>query len=236
VRLNVDDEWWLLHGTPLTPVVWDAVAAYLGAVGRVTQPVVAAPPGGDGRVTELAKRLVSGIPAKVRPHLVGHSFGGQVALEMALLAPDRIRSLTMVCSRDTPFPAFAGAAAALREGGPVDADAAMRRWFRPAELETGGAVVQYARRCLATAHRDSWADALEEIARFDRSHQTPDLEVPLVSIAAQLDQVSTVDAMRALAERAPTSTFHVIEDASHMSPFLAPAALARLLADMRPPS
>jgi pimeloyl-ACP methyl ester carboxylesterase len=154
---------------------------------------------------------------------------------MALLAPERFRSLTMVCSRDTPFPAFAAAAAALRDGGPVDADAAMRRWFRPAELDAGGAFIQYARHCLAAADRTSWAADLEDIARFDRSHKTPELRVPLTLIAAEFDQVSTVDAMRALADRAPTSTLHVLEDASHMSPFLAPTALARLLAGTLPP-
>jgi pimeloyl-ACP methyl ester carboxylesterase len=227
----MDDVWWLLHGTPLTPTVWDAVAAPLASTGRVRRPLVALSPGRDAGVTGLAKRLVGGLPAKVRPHLVGHSFGGQVALEMALLAPDHIRSLTMVCSRDTPFPGFARAAAALREGEPVDVNAAMRRWFRPAELEAGGAVVDYARRCLTAADRSSWAAALEEIARFDRSHKTPGLGVPLTLVAAEFDQVSTVDAMRALADRAPTSKLHVLRDASHMSPFLTPAALAALLVD-----
>jgi pimeloyl-ACP methyl ester carboxylesterase len=230
----MDDVWWLLHGTPLTPTVWDAVAAHLAGTGRVRRPVVALEADRDSGVTGLAKRLLSGIPGKVRPHLVGHSFGGQVALEMALLAPDRIRSVTMVCSRDTPFPAFAGAATALREGEPVDVDAALRRWFRPAQLQEGGAVVAYARRCLAAADRRSWAAALDEIARFDRSHATPELGVPLTLVAAEFDQVSTIDAMRALRDRAPTSTLHVLRDAGHMSPFLAPASLADLLAaDLR---
>ena len=56
--------------------------------------------------------------------------------------------MTLLCSRDTPFPAFATAAARLRSSAPVDADAALSRWFTPAELDRGGPVVRYARRRL----------------------------------------------------------------------------------------
>jgi 3-oxoadipate enol-lactonase len=47
-------------------------------------------------------------------HPAGHSFGRQVALDLALLIPDRIATVTLICSRDTPFPGFAAAAASLR--------------------------------------------------------------------------------------------------------------------------
>jgi 3-oxoadipate enol-lactonase len=110
-----DDRWVLLHGTPLTPAVWDGVAAHLGPRGYVLCPVAA--PAGDAAdaPAELAARLASshgGLPDQM--HVVGHSFGGQVALDLALLAPGRVRALTLICSRDTPFPAFAAAAAGRR--------------------------------------------------------------------------------------------------------------------------
>jgi 3-oxoadipate enol-lactonase len=76
-----------------------------------------------------------------------------------------------------PFPAFA-AAARLRGGAPVDADAALSRWFTPAELNRGGPVVSYARRCLQQADRRSWAAALDAIARYDRAGRTACIRVP----------------------------------------------------------
>jgi pimeloyl-ACP methyl ester carboxylesterase len=129
-----------------------------------------------------------------------------VALDFALLVPQRVATLTLLCSRDTPFPAFAAAAARLREGEPVDADVALSRWFTPAELDRGGPVVNYARRCLQQADRRSWAVALDAMARYDRAGRTASIGVPATLIAAELDPVSTPAAMSALAGRLPGLT------------------------------
>lgn len=197
------DRWVLLHGTPLTPAVWDDVAVHLGGAGHVLCPDVTpagGPPDAGDAQAALATWLASaggGLPDRM--HLAGHSFGGQVALDLALLIPHRIQTLTLICSRDTPFPPFAAAAAALREGGPADPEAALGRWFTAAELHANGPVVRYARRCLADADRGSWAAALEAIARYDRAGRVAAIGVPVRLIAAELDQVSTPAAMSALA-------------------------------------
>lgn len=228
------DQWVLLHGIPLTPAVWEGVAAHLGHCGRVLCPAVT--PAGDARdaPAELAARLAgahSGLPERM--HLVGHSFGGQVALDLALLAPHRIRALTLICSRDTPFPAFAAAAAALRRGEPVDPGLALGRWFTAAELRASGPVVRYARSCVEHADRQSWAAALEAIAGYDRSGRVAAISAPVTLIAAELDQVSTPAAIAALASRLPQASLIVLPGAAHMSPFTDPAALARLIAGGR---
>jgi pimeloyl-ACP methyl ester carboxylesterase len=225
-----DDSWVFLHGTPLTPAVWDGVAAHLRPRGHVLCPV-AAPAGDAGDApADLAARLASsqaGLPDRM--HMVGHSFGGQVALDFALLAPARVRALTLICSRDTPFPAFAATAAALRRGDPVDPDAALGRWFTAAELRDDSPVVRYARRCLQQADRRSWAAALEAIAGYDRSDRVAAIGVPVMLIAAELDPVSTPAAMAALAGRLPQASLTVLPGAAHMSPFIDPAALVRLI-------
>ena len=134
--------WLLLHGTPLTPVVWDQVAAQLRPHAPTQIPAVIP----AGEVADVQRALAQQVLGQLveRPydiHVVGHSFGGQVALDIALAAPERVRSLTMICSRDTPYPPFAAAAAALRRGDAVDINAAMSRWFRPEELQAEGPVV-----------------------------------------------------------------------------------------------
>jgi 3-oxoadipate enol-lactonase len=224
------DRWLLLHGTPLTPAVWDGVAARLTRSGTVLSPAIT--PAGDARDAQgaLAARLAAGVARPAgRLHVVGHSFGGQVALDFALLVPQLVATLTLLCSRDTPFPAFAAAAARLRGGAPVDADAALSRWFTPAELDQDGPVISYARRCLEQADRQSWAAALDAIARYDRAGRTASIQIPATLIGAELDQVSTPAAMSALASRLPRATLQILPGAAHMTPFTDPAALAELI-------
>jgi pimeloyl-ACP methyl ester carboxylesterase len=228
-----EGRWLLLHGTPLTPRVWDDVAGQLGGYGPVWCPDVSPVAGGRDTQAALAARLVSALERfadRDRVNVAGHSFGGQVAIELALLAPERVRTLTVVCSRDTPFPAFAAAATRLRHGDPVDAGAALGRWFTERELAAGGPVVSYARNCVERADRASWAAALDAIACYDRADRVGSIAVLCTLIAAELDQVSTPAAMSAMAGRLPQARLHVLAGAAHMTPFTDPARLATLLA------
>jgi pimeloyl-ACP methyl ester carboxylesterase len=225
-----EPRWLLLHGTPLTPQVWDGVAGYLRDYGPAWSPDVSAVAGSQDAQAALAAHLVSALGQfPERLHVVGHSFGGQVAIDVALLAPQRVQTLTLICSRDTPFAPFAAAAAQLRSGGAVDADAALGRWFTAPELIAGGPVVTYARRCLQQADRSSWAAALDAIAAYDRAARVASIDIPCTLIAAELDQVSTPAAMSALAGRLPQATLHILAGAAHMTPFTDPAGLSGLL-------
>ena len=186
VDVRSAESWVLLHGTPLTPQVWDRVAGSLGAHRAVHCPSV------------------------------------------ALAAPARVRSLTVLCSRDTPFPAFEGPAAALRTGA-LDAAATMARWFRPDEIAANGPVVRYARTCLDLVDLPAWADDLVAIADYDRCDDVSALTMPTLLLAAEHDQVSTPDAMRAMSERIPDARFELVPGAAHMSIFTRPTQLAALL-------
>jgi pimeloyl-ACP methyl ester carboxylesterase len=212
----------LLHGTPLTPAIWHETAAHLD--GNVHIPDCTRVPRGPNPQAELAHRIVNDVAGTM--DLVGHSFGGQVAIEIALLAPERVRSLTIVCSRDTPFPAFASVAAAIEAGTPPDIEATLTRWLSPAEVGVGGAVVDEIRRELASASLDDWAAALDAIARYDSTARTPTLAMPVNLIAAGADAVATPDSMRALQDRVPGARLSVHAAWHHLSPFLNPASLA----------
>lgn len=220
--------WLLLHGTPLTPAVWDEVRPRLEAAGPVFSPAVTPGPGETQQV--LARRIVGELPVSAeRLNVVGHSFGGQVALEVAILAPDLVESLTVLCSRDTPYPPFAATATALRNGGPVDLDAAMQRWFRPDELTSGSSLVAYARGCLEDADLGAWATALEDISVYDRGDAVTGIRARTTLISAEDDPVSTPEVMGELAQRIPAARIETIAGARHMSPFMDVEALATRL-------
>lgn len=222
-----DATWVLLHGTPLTPGIWAEVAARLA--GRVIVPDLTDIPSTDAAYA-LAARAAADLPPGGW-HVVGHSFGGQVALEIALAHPDRVVSLTIVCSRDTPVPAFADLARAVRAGEGPPADATLARWFTEEELAADGVAVMQARADLALALRapDAWANALQAISLYDRSAEVGRLRIPVALHAAAGDAVSTPEAMKEFAGRIPGASLTVHDAWDHMSPFTDPEAFAAML-------
>jgi pimeloyl-ACP methyl ester carboxylesterase len=222
--------WLFLHGTPLTPEVWAPVTERVGRStgARTRVPAITPLPGAGPVNAALVASVLAQLDAGEAVHVVGHSFGGQIALDLAAAAPARIRSLTLLCTRDTPFPPFAAAAERLRKQGVPAPDGALARWFTDEERRADGPVVRYAARVLADADPESWALALDSIAEYTGpSAPPPPPNVPVSIVAAQLDTVSTPDAMRDMAGRIPGSRFSVAPGAAHMSLFTDPDALAR---------
>jgi 3-oxoadipate enol-lactonase len=220
--------WLLLHGAPLTPAVWDGVLPLLAAHGTpVAPPVVVS----DDRRTQadIAAGLATE-PHEAPPpwHVVGHSFGGQVALELALQRPDLVSGLTLLCTRDTPYPPFVTAADNVAAGH-ADVDGALRRWFTPTELVGDGPVVRYARTTLENAERAPWAAAMKAISTFDCSAATASITCPTLVVAAEHDEVSDPATMAAMHQRLTGSEFVILEDFRHMSVFTDSQRLAALL-------
>ena len=180
--------------------------------------------------TELAAAVAAALPDDEMV-VVGHSFGGQVAIELALLAPERLARLVVVCSRHTPLPAFADGARAVRASRPVDIDAGLRHLFTLRELATDGPAVEYARRQLRTAPRGPWAAALDAVATYDRTSAVGRIATPASLFAAGLDEVATPAVMEKLAAALPHASLEVVATWAHLSPFADPAAFAaRLMA------
>jgi pimeloyl-ACP methyl ester carboxylesterase len=218
--------WVLLHGTPLTPAIWRDTAPWLSDQ-RVLVPDCTRVPDTDAQRT-LAAQVADAVGDET-VDVVGHSFGGQVAIDLALLRPGQVRSLTILCSRDTPFPAFAHTAEDVRIGNPPAVEDSMRRWFTPEQLGAEGPAVTEARRQLEQASRADWAAALDAIATFDRSSRSSELTLPVALVAAGGDAVSTPAVMEEFARRIPRATLTLRSDWMHMSPFVDPAGLAELL-------
>ncbi|WP_420366996.1 alpha/beta fold hydrolase [Curtobacterium sp. L1-20] len=214
----------LLHGTPLSPVVWDEIGTRL-AEGHLDVAAPSLAHAGDSRAH--ARRIAATLgPAPV--HVVGHSFGGQVALDLALDHPELVASLTCICSRATPYPPFSVAAASLRAGLRPDPSAVLARWLSPAELPRSGSFATRLRQQLHTVDLTTWADALESIARFDRLRDLEDLSMPILAVAAEHDGVSTPSEMRRLAATT-RGRFLQLPEAGHMGPFLRPEVMAAII-------
>jgi pimeloyl-ACP methyl ester carboxylesterase len=128
-----------------------------------------------------------------------------------------------------PFPAFAAAAGAIREGRAPSVQETLARWFTAKELRDNGAAVRMARDELAHASESDWAAALDAIAGYDSSRRSPGLTMPVTLIAAGADAVSTPEVMTDMARRIPHAEIVVRPEWSHMSPFVDPTGLAELI-------
>ena len=228
----------LIHGTPLDLLAWDPLVPLLVVEGRRvirydlrghgSAADVPVPPS----FSELAADVVSLLDALgvESARVIGHSFGGEIAQQLAIDHPGRVASLIVVCSRFTPFPAFAAGADALDAGGAEEVDRnAMERWFTAEALADEGPGVAYARDALARSHPDAMAAAFRLIADFDVSGKLGAYPGPSVWIAAQRDLVGTPEEMEAGANECMDGGFETIPGVGHMLPVEAPALLAAAL-------
>jgi pimeloyl-ACP methyl ester carboxylesterase len=161
-------------------------------------------------------------------HLVGHSLGSLVCLQVAAMAPERVRSLALLCAfgvgadatRLTPWLAWIGARMSL------GTRASRRRGFLamifPPDALDGRDVEAVARGLepyfggdLAVRPRGVAAQ-LDAMRRFDARPLLPRLAgVPTLVISATRDRVAPPPLGRALAAGIPGARYAEIPDAAH---------------------
>jgi 3-oxoadipate enol-lactonase len=226
----------LVHGTPLDAHAWDGLVPGLAGRHRViaydlrghgSARACGLPASYEPLVDDLA-RLLDALEVE-RAHVVGHSFGGQVATAFALSRPQRVAALTVVCARSAPYPPFAAAADIIeRDGIQSIASGALERWFTPEALARDDPAVAYARSRLTPEAAPTLATAFRLIARFDATGRLGTLRAPARYVAAEHDLVATPEDLRRAAGLAPRGAFLLEPATSHMLPVEHPERLARL--------
>jgi pimeloyl-ACP methyl ester carboxylesterase len=222
--------WVFLHGTPLTPEVWRPIAERVRSRGAL---VLCPSLDSRGDAATHAARIAEQLQENAVVTVVGHSFGGQVAIDLALILAreNRLAGLGVVCSRATPYPPFDAAARLAREGDAPDPEAAIARWFTADERHAGSPIIDYAKTRLSEADPKVWADALLSVARYDRESELATISAATVFVAAEHDLVSPPEVMEAMAASMSNSRFHVLRGTSHMGAFLRPDVTSALLLD-----
>jgi pimeloyl-ACP methyl ester carboxylesterase/uncharacterized membrane protein YbhN (UPF0104 family) len=239
----------LLHGQPGSPADWHQVAERLPAGLRAVaadRPGYGSshlPPGG---FAANARAVIDDLDARGidRAVLVGHSFGGGVAVSAASLAPERVEAMVLLASVGPGCANAWDKVLAAPAIGPLCALAAWRLtpWIARARL----AVAQrWAGRSLRPdeyvnwqvwGHKDNPGGALwrtflaeqrallRELDELERA--LPMIEVPVLVLADPRDAVVPVVTARCLAQLLPNARLELINGAGHHLPRRASGAVA----------
>jgi pimeloyl-ACP methyl ester carboxylesterase len=158
-----------------------------------------------------------------RAHVVGLSLGGCVGLALALEAPARVESLTVVNAFARLRPAGVRAAlrgagrALLAVGAPmrvVGAYVAREAFPRPEHA----ALREAAAARIGATVRGQYLAALGALARFDVRHRLGEVRCRTLVVAGARDTTVPLGAKRALADAIPGARFMLLDESGHVSP------------------
>ena len=226
-----DRTMWREHLEPLADAGYRAIAPDLPGFGEAPVPPGPQAPWND--VLETMHAL--GVQ---RAALVGNSFGGAVALRVALVAPVAVSSLALISIPPLdldPSPELEAAWAA-EEGalGRGDADAAVQTvvdaWTLPdAPADLRGRVAKMQRRAFALQAESAGAtearDPLEE-----NPNLLTRLDLPALVAVGEREPFSEFrECAETIAASLPRARLAVIDGAGHLAPLETPAAFRELL-------
>lgn len=181
-----------------------------------------------GQVIELADSLHVDVF-----HYAGISLGGAVGLELALQYPDRLASLTMVCSAAK----FGNSSTWLEraeqvrtQGTSVLVDGSAERWFAPGFIARDPDSAARLLQDIADTDDASYAYLCEALAEFDLRDRLPEIRTRALVLSGEHDGVTPPEIGRFMAATIPAAEYATISGASHLAPVEQPLDVAHAMA------
>jgi pimeloyl-ACP methyl ester carboxylesterase len=210
-----------LHGLPLDGTIW---RPQLDAFPGGFAPDI---PGYGSRQLEGEAHLSELEPLVDGAHLVGHSFGAAVAVDLALARPESVHSLTLVnpllLGRSSNVAAWSSCVERAKAG---DLEGARAAWLNCPLFDGAREQVREVMDAYRGAH---WTGATRTVFRVtDPAPQLKRLALPVLLITSTRDQPSFRAMAREYHELLPDSRLEEL-DAGHMSPCECPEQFNALL-------
>lgn len=242
----------LLHGQPGSAADWLQVAARLPArlhAVAVDRPGYGASPLAACGFAANARAVLDELDSRgvERAVLVGHSYGGGVALTAASLAPDRVEAVVLLASIGPGCLNGWDRLLAAPAAGPLCAVVAWRLtpWIARARLarirrrhggppEPGEHVNWQIWAHSRHDHGPLWRSFLAEQRALLREldelvSAVPSVRSPVLLLADPRDTMVPVGTARLLAETLPDARLHLVEGGGHHLPLRAPGAVAEAI-------
>lgn len=188
-------------------------------------------------VADLAGVIETVAPVERRAIVIGESFGGTLAMSLALERPERVAALVVLNS----FPYFAPqfrlhlARWSLR-GLPWGMMSLVRRLtaFRLHSAHTHADEIRQFMALTRQANRDGYLNRLRLLTQFDIRERLREVRVPTLFLAASEDHlVPSVAQARFMAERVPGAVVRVLDGHGHICLIAPDLDLGRILDEWR---
>jgi pimeloyl-ACP methyl ester carboxylesterase len=217
----------LIHGYGFDSRIWQPVElAFDGfEVLSLSLPGFGADPvTGPYTIAELGERFWSEINADTHPlvHLVGHSMGGYVCIEMASLHPERVVSLALIHSHVFEDPSEKKLSRSevlekMKSSGPVDTIHKMIPSMLASSPVSANIASLLIRRGLRY-HDDAWYFGTMAIRdRKDHSMTLKNMKVPVLLVLGEQDVAVPLELGLQQAHLAERTSLHVYPGVGHLS-------------------
>ena len=179
-------------------------------------------PPGPYSVDDLAEDVLALLDSLnvQRAHIVGLSLGGAVSQWIAIHRPERVRTLTLLCtSAKFGEPAqWLDRAATVRAAGTASlAGAVLDRWFTPELAGRDTDLVDRHRQMIVDTSDEGYAACCEALSNWDSRADLGRISAPTLVIAGRQDPSTTPDDLRVIADGVAGSTFVILDPAAHLA-------------------
>ena len=219
-----------------TMAMWDGVAAHLRGRYRILRydtrgHGASATRDTETRIEDLASDLLGLLDALGigRAHLAGLSLGGMTVQAVAMAAPERILSLTlMATAAHMPSAQSWGerAAPVRAQGTAAIVEATLGRWFTPAFRDSSSSALASIRDDFVACDRTGYARACEAIGAMDLRARLGRIQAPTLVIAGREDPATPPAMAEEICAGIPQAELVIMPRAAHLLAVEHPEATA----------
>jgi 3-oxoadipate enol-lactonase/4-carboxymuconolactone decarboxylase len=167
-------------------------------------------------------------------HYAGDSVGGCVGLQLALDAPRRVKTATLLCTGaviGTPDGWHERAATVRGQGMGTMLAGSSQRWFGPGFMERQPGISAALLDALSHTDPESYAQTCEALAGFDVTDRLHEIVLPVLTVAGSDDGPTPPDSLQRIASGVKDGDLVVLDGVAHLAPAEAPGRVAGLIAE-----